>query len=168
MPTPVDTKKAPRRTLALTSLTQLTAELDAIEAAHTAGTLTTTGNWTPGQIFSHLAVLPECAIDGFPPGKVPFLMRTMVQLLFKKKAASGNPTPPGFKIPAKADHFVPDENTTFEAGLTRLRTVLKRIDNGEKMTHPSPLFGKLTHDQWTNLNLGHASLHLSFLSYPTA
>jgi len=28
---------------------------------------------------------------------------------------------------------------------------------------PSPLFGKMTRDQWTDLHLIHASHHLSFL-----
>lgn len=159
----IDTKKADRRDLTLGSLADLSAELDRLEAAHAAGTLTTTGNWTAGQIFEHLAVLPECALDGFPPGKVPLPMRLFAQLLFKRKAVTGHPPPPGFKIPAGADHFNPGESTSFEDGLARLRAVLSRLDAGERMTHPSPLFGTLTHDQWVNLNLGHCSMHLSFL-----
>ena len=33
----------------------------------------------------------------------------------------------------------------------------------ERFTHDSPIFGKLTHEQWITLNAGHATLHLSFL-----
>ena len=31
--------------------------------------------------------------------------------------------------------------------------------------HENILFGKLTHDEWIQMNLRHAELHLGFLSY---
>ncbi len=159
----VNTKQAPRRTLKLGSLGDISADLDTIQAAHDAGTLSHTGNWTPGQIFEHVATLMECAIDGFP-SKPPPPVRWMITLLFKKKALSGEASPAGFKLPKKAEFLLPGDSTSFDEGMARLRTVLGRIESGERFTHDSPVFGKLTHEQWITLQSGHAILHLSFLA----
>jgi hypothetical protein len=42
----------------------------------------------------------------------------------------------------------------FRAAMERLRRQCPTIDN--------PAFGKLTHEQWIQLNLRHAELHLGF------
>ena len=33
----------------------------------------------------------------------------------------------------------------------------------QRMKHPSPVLGKLSHEQWEQLHCRHAELHLSFL-----
>jgi len=159
----INTRQADRRDVQYASLDDLRADLDAIERAHAAGTLRNTGNWSPGQVLEHLAIFMECALDGFPHGKIPWHLRTVAKLLFKNGAVSGKPPPPGFNIPDGAAFLRPGEDTSFEAGMTRLRTCLDRLAKGDTLDHPSPLFGKLTHEEWTQLQLGHASLHLSFL-----
>lgn len=161
--TPVNTKQAPRRALAFQSMAELSAELDRIEAAHRAGTLRTTGNWSPGQILQHVGKFMRFPIDGFPPGKPPWLVRVLVQMFFKKKAIQGAPPPPGIKLPAGAAYLLPDDSVSFEAGMSLLREQMARIARGERFTHPSPLFGDLTHEEWTKLQLGHCALHLGFL-----
>ncbi len=164
----VNTKTAPRRELRLTSLAELSAELDRIQAAHDAGTLDTSGNWNPGQILEHIAILMECAIDGFPSSP-PAPVRWILILLFKKKALKGGAPPAGFKIPKQAAFLVPGEATTFDEGMARLRRVIARVrEGGERFTHDSPVFGRLTHDQWETLQCGHASLHLGFMAYDGA
>lgn len=161
---PVDTKTAGRRDLRLASMDELRQELDRIQAAHDAGTLRHTGNWTPGQILEHLAIFVECALDGFP-GRAPFFVRWIAIPMFKKKAVSGEPMPPGFKLPRQAAFMLPGDATTFDQGMDRLRTALARLDAGEKFTQPSPLLGKLSHEQWIRMQLGHASMHLSFVNH---
>ncbi len=158
----IDTKTVQRRDITLTSLADISADLDKIEAAHQAGTLKTTGNWSAGQILEHISILMECAIDGFP-SQMPAPMRWMAILLFKKKALSGEKMPAGFKLPKGASFLFPSETTTTDAGIARLRKALARIEAGERFTHPSPVFGKLSHDQWCTLQAGHATLHLSFI-----
>ncbi len=163
---PVDTKKCEYRKLTLSSLDDLSAELDRIQAAHDAGTLAHTGNWTPGQILEHCTILWKCALDGFPPdsGKVPFLMRLISKLLFKRFAVRGDPPPRGIKLPQEAAFLIPPDDTTFEQGMASIRDCIARVARGDQMTHPSPLFGKMRTDQWLNLHLGHCRMHLGYLS----
>jgi len=49
--------------------------------------------------------------------------------------------------------------------MDRLRSALARLDADEKFTQPSPLLGRLSHEQWVRMQLGHASMHLGFLDY---
>ncbi len=161
-PAMVNTKTAERRELRYQSLDDLLRDLDAIESSHSAGTLRTTGNWTTGQIAQHCAILMRCAIDGFPT-TAPWLVRVIVTALFKKKALSGAPAPPGFKIPKQAGFLTPDDDVTFEQGVGELREVVGRIKAGERFTHPSPVFGRLSHEEWTTLQLGHTAMHMSFV-----
>lgn len=161
--TAVDTKQAQRRSLSLKSFDDLAAELDAIEASLSAGTLTTTGNWTPGENLEHLAKFMRFAIDGFP-NSAPAPVRWLMILFFKKKAVTpGEPIPAGFKLPKAAAALFPVSGTPDREGLELLRAQVERIRSGERFTQPSPIFGKLTHEQWVTIQLKHCDLHLSFL-----
>jgi hypothetical protein len=48
-----------------------------------------------------------------------------------------------------------------DEGLSRFRTAMQRLRDTPP-TMNNPVFGPLTHDQWVQLNLRHAELHLSF------
>lgn len=158
----VNTKKAERRTLSYESLAEVSADLDAIQAAHDARTLRHSGNWTPGEVLKHTAIFMTCAIDGFP-SKAPAPIRWIAQALWKKKALEGGATPAGFKIPNAAGFLRPEPGIGFDDGMAALREQIARIENGEKFTKPSGLFGELTHEQWMVMQLGHFKLHMSFL-----
>ena len=160
----VNTKRVERRDVKLGTLTDLSTELDRIEAAHQADTLTTLGNWSPGQIFTHCAILMRCAIDGFPPGKPSLPARIFLKLVIKPIALKGGPPPAGIQLPEKAAFLIPPDDTSFEDGIAQLRGVLARVTTGgERFVQRSPVFGKLTHEQWIGVQLGHCSLHLGFL-----
>ena len=160
--TRINTKEAPRRAVRFASLQELAADLDRIAAADAAGTLSVTGNWTPGQILEHCNILFKNAIDGFE-GKAPLPIR-LIAKLFKKKALSGGPMKPGFKLGRGTEWLIPSDDTTTEQGLAMLQDSVGRVlSGGEKFTHASPLFGELTHEQWVTLQLGHCSMHLSFI-----
>ncbi len=160
---PINTRHAARRDVSYGSLDELAADLDRIAAACASGTLAHTGNWTPGQVCQHLARFWRCSLDGFPPGRPPAPMRWVAILLFKRKAVTGAPPPPGFKVPAQVTFLHPDSDVTDAQGIDELRTCIERVRDGERLSHPSPLFGRLTHDQWLRIQLGHCSMHLSFL-----
>lgn len=160
----VDTRKARRRELDFKSLAEVSADLDRLESAHHAGTLKASGNWTPGQVFEHLAIFMACPIDGFPPGKPPLHIWLLTRWIIRPVALKGGPPPAGIKLPKEAAFLLPPEGTSFEKGIGDLRRQITRVtEKGERFTHPSPVFGPLTHEQWTTLQLGHCKLHLSFL-----
>jgi hypothetical protein len=141
----------------------LKEDLAQLEAGYRAGTLRTTGNWSAGENLDHIAIMWEYSLDGAPPeAKVPFIIRLIAPLM-KRRATSGKTLPAGFKIPQNASYMMPRSGCSFEDGLARLRKVLDRLDRGEQMTHASPAFGKLSHDEWMGLHLGHAQLHLGFV-----
>ncbi len=162
----VNTKAVERRDISYSSVAEILTDLDAIEAAHNAGTLSTAGNWSPGQVFEHIAIVVDGSLDG-SPWNAPMPMRVMAKLLFKKKALySDDKMPSGFKLPKSAAYLVPDESTTFEAGIEHLRKGLNRVQTGgEHFNKPSPVFGKMSHEEWTTIHRKHSALHLSFLKF---
>ncbi len=158
-------KAAARRSLQFHSLDDLIADLDAIEAGHHAGTLVTTGNWTPGENLHHCAKTWTMSLDGWPAdAKPPAWLKFIVKTFFKKSAVSGKPAPIGIPFPkGLEDAFGPKVGATFEEGMGAMRKGTQRIKAGERFTHPSPLFGPLTHEEWLKLHLGHCAMHMSFL-----
>ncbi|MEQ8843520.1 MAG: DUF1569 domain-containing protein [Phycisphaerales bacterium] len=162
-PTPVDTKTAERRDLQFKDFTDVEADLDLLEQAMQAGTLTSTGNWSPGENFDHLAKFLEFAYDGFP-SKAPPPVRWIARMMFKNKAThTEEPFPAGFKLPKQASALLPREGVTDQEGLAYLRSQVSRVLQGEQMTQPSPLLGQLTPEEWVTLQRKHMALHLSFL-----
>ncbi len=162
-PAPVNTKKAARRSLSFHCTKCVREELARLQAAHAAGTLSHTGNWTEGEILEHVAKMWMMAFDGFPESARPPLIIKLIARLMKGKFTSGKTLPPGFKLPKQARFMLPAPGTSFEVGMQKMIRVLDRIDAGERMTIPSPAFGRLTHDEWMRLHLSHAQLHFGFL-----
>jgi hypothetical protein len=163
--TTINTKKASRRELSFHCTGCLKEELAKIEAAHRAGKLSHTGNWTAGENLDHVAINWEFSLNGFPPeAKMPFLIRLVARAM-KGRMTSGKTLPSGFKIPKGGEYMLPRAGCSFEDGLARLRAVLDRLDRGEQMTVASPAFGPMTHDEWMRLQLAHAQLHLGFIAY---
>jgi len=160
---PVNTKTAPRRDTSFATLADIAADLDSLEAAHAAGTLTHTGNWTPGQVFEHCALVMRGSLDGFE-ARAPAPLRLLARLLFKKQSVdTDKPMPAGFKLPRQASSIMPQPGRTFEDGLALLRAQLDRVGAGQRFEKPSPVLGPLTHEQWDRLHRKHCAMHLSFL-----
>ncbi len=157
----IDTKTAQRRPLTLNSITDLRRDLDALEAAHRAGTLRTTGNWTPGQAFSHIATFIEFGYTGYPPNlNPPFFIKWIIRLQKKKFLSQGMPA--GVKIPGIPGGTLGADDVPFEQGIARLRRAWYQLEKAPP-THPSPAFGEMPHEDVIRLNLKHSALHLSFL-----
>ncbi|MEX0677977.1 MAG: DUF1569 domain-containing protein [Pirellulales bacterium] len=154
-----------RRPLRFESIDEVAADVDRIVAAQHAGHLVATGNWTPAQIFEHLARFIEFSYEGFPfraswPVRaVSYVAKWVAWRRFVDWALR-----PGFRIPH--DALRPDDWADFDVATARLRAQLTRIRRGEPMTKPSPFEGSITHDQWVYVHLRHAALHLSFLDFP--
>lgn len=160
----INTKQAARRDLSYASLAELRADVERIKAAEESGVCTSTGNWNAGQCFWHLAVFMKGSLDGFPDQKPPLLLRVLGKYVFKGMALSGKPAKPGIKLPSSVSWLDPVASGVegLADGYPPLDECLSRVEAGERFTHPSPIFGPLTHEQWVTLHLGHAAMHLSF------
>ncbi len=153
----LDTSKvAGRREVRYANLDELLADVEQLHA----GGCRYLGNWSLGRITQHLAYAMNAALDG-APSMAPWPVRLVASWLYKKKAVS-RPMRPGFKLPDNAaKHMVPEECGA-EQGIEALRETIARWKS-EPQRHPHAFFGKLTNDQWDQLSLRHAEMHMSFV-----
>ncbi len=149
----INTKKVEgRRSVHYRSLDELLA--DAERCAN--GKVQSLGNWSPGQIYEHLARSMDGSIDGFD-FSMPAPARWLMSLLMKKKFLYKT-LPAGFKSTAD---FIPEE-TLNEVGLASLAKAIERQKNElSRVMHPG--FGNLSNEEWEAFNLRHAEMHMSFL-----
>lgn len=159
----IDPKAAEFRKLRFDSLDQLLAEVDRIVAAEKTGKLRRAGNWTTGQVFSHLGAWCEYGQTGYPFPKPPFFIRWMLGFMVKKYLRNGMPR--GVRIPGAADGTYGTEPASIDAGAARLKAAIQKLKNREPMPHESPAFGPMSYDDRIALNLRHAELHLGYLHY---
>ena len=152
------------RELRFSSVSDCLQELDRIEAAHDAGALSTTGNWSAGENLSHLAAWIEFGYDGYPMKPMPFFVRWMLKRGLKKMFSAGQMIQ-GIKIPGVKAGTYGQEQMETKAAIERFRNALARMQS-EPTIHHSPAFGKLSDEERIKLNLLHAQLHLGFLDYP--
>ncbi len=159
----IDTRKVtPRRKLQFHTLHEILREVEQLGAvtSETGESICADGNWTAAQIVEHVTFFIDGAIDGFS-FTAPLLIRVLARP-FKKRILT-NPMKPGIKLPARMNVVLPDPETTWDDAVSALRDAVARIDNGERMTQPSPLLGAMTHEDWVNLHCRHAEMHLSFM-----
>ena len=116
------------------------------------------GNWSLGQICEHLAAAMDMAIDGaaFKPS---LLARWFGPLLKKRFLTRGMPS--GFQLPSSAVKLLPS-NSESAAGLLALERAIARLNQEPTRTRHA-VFGHLTHEEWDQLQLRHAEMHLSFI-----
>jgi hypothetical protein len=158
---PINTSKVKRRKLWFHSIDEALQDLDRIEAAEKSGTLNALGNWTPGQILSHVSAWIEYGWDGYPIGAPPFFIKWILKLIGRRYLRKGMPA--GVKIPGIEGGTKGQELIPTDAALARLRKALHRLQNGEPAVHDSPAFGPMSHEDRILFNLRHVELHLSFL-----
>jgi hypothetical protein len=153
---PVNTAKVEgRRKLNYTSLQDVLADADRLGS----GNVQTLGNWTAGQIYRHLATAFNGSIDGFG-FTFPWYFRLMGGL-FKKKLVSGA-MPPGMNLPPAFARKVMPEPTSTAEGLAELRAAVSRLERDpHRAKHP--VFGDISNEEWNQIHLNHAKLHMSFL-----
>jgi hypothetical protein len=153
---PVNTTKVlGRRELHFTKLADIQAEAEQLAS----GPVRQLGNWTLGYALSHMAGAMKLALDG-ADFRVPFYIRWFAPLLKKKMLRS--PMKPGFQLPQNAPKvLMPSGSVSTQEGLDDLRKTIERM-NREPQRHPSPIFGRMTKEEWDQLQCRHSELHLSF------
>jgi hypothetical protein len=154
---PVATGKVKgRRVLRFESVDEILREAERLAAAPRTRQL---GNWTPGQVFEHLARAMDMSIDGArtrPPWFVRLVGPLMKRMVLKKMSA-------GFTLPPQAEaELVAGASITTQQGLASLRRAVHRQKTISTRV-PSVVFGKFTNEQWEQLHCRHAEMHLSFI-----
>jgi len=124
-----------------------------------AGGYRSLGNWSLGQVTAHLAMAMNTGLDG-PPGYAPWPFRFVARMFIKNRIMRG-PMKPGFQLPPKFSAALLPKATTDSDGLEALRTAVRRWKS-ESQRHPHGFFGQLTPDEWDQLMLRHAEMHMSF------
>jgi len=147
-----------RRKLRFETLDAALAEAERLAAAEREGRLRRTGNWPLGQTLGHLATWATFALDGYPPElRAPLPVRLVLRLMRNRILTKG--MMPGVKIRNIPGGTLGLELVDAEEGLRRLREAYRRL-KASPPTIPNPVFGTLSHEQWVQLNLRHAELHL--------
>lgn len=150
------TMTAKRRTVRYSTLDEFLADAEQIlSAPHQ-----TIGEWTAGQILEHLARTMNASIDGFGM-KAPWLLRVTIGAWMKNSSLI-KPLKPGFKLPKKASKFIPAADVSETEALASCQRAVRRLD-AEDPTAPHPMFGNMAREEWIQLHLRHAELHMSFI-----
>lgn len=152
-----DRRKAERRELRFESLDDVMAEVERLGAT---GEPRSTGNWSPGQNLQHIAKLMALSIDGFGDLKAPLSIRLGARMMKQRFLAKSMPV--GVNLPANMSLLMPDDDVSWDKGVAELRQAIERLKS-ERAEAESPVLGPLTHDEWINLHLRHAEMHLGFL-----
>lgn len=147
-----------RRALRFGRMSDILADAEALAAS---GDIRAAGNWSPGQVVHHVTAMIRNSIDGFDPPKASLAFRLVGSMLRSRSLNRGFPA--GLKVPKTFRSIIPPPDVPFDDALAELRVVVGRIENGERMTQPSPVLGDLVHEEWIQLHCRHAELHFSFL-----
>lgn len=149
---PIKTRKvADRRKVRYKSLDNLLYDAERLASMQ----VRTLGNWSQGEIYSHVAKSLDACIDG--NRALPAPLRWILSTFLKNRYLNQG-VPAGFKAPGE---FQPNEVSVAE-GLGELRKAIQRQkDTSDRTMHPA--FGKITNAEWDSFNLRHAEMHMSFL-----
>jgi Protein of unknown function (DUF1569) len=154
---PINTKAVQgRRELRFDSLDDVVADAERVVGAAGVRTL---GNWPPDRLLGHLTTAINGSIDGMP-FRAPWYIRLIAPRL--KRRFTTRKMSPGFKLPKQVEaSYFPASPSNLEA-LAKLKAAVARTKT-ERMTADHPALGKLNHEEWTQLHLRHAELHLSYV-----
>jgi len=148
-------KRKPTRTLQFTSLDEIVTEARKMASSQ----CTVSGGWTPAQNIAHVAVVVKASFDGFPaepPLPIKWFGRLMKGRFLSKTFSAG------FNLPASMSAFVPDTGVSVEDALAELEMQCARAQN-EEFIPVSPMFGKMSREQWVQMHCRHAELHFGFV-----
>lgn len=147
--------RAGRRLLTFASLDEVMPDVDRLLRAHT-----TVGNWSPGQICSHLAQAIHFTIDGFPPEAfAPWIIRkTIGRFLLWRILRTGRFTE-GLPMPKK---YEPAPGADVRAEADALRAALRRFAAHCGPLAEHPMQGPVSRAVWERFHCIHCAHHLRF------
>ncbi len=120
----------------------------------------TLGKWTAAQILQHLSCGINLGFDG-TTFKAPWLARAVIAP-FMKNSFLTKPMSAGFQLPKSAGVLIPSPDIDLAGALAEFRRAVDRLKT-ETPDKPHPFLGKLTPEDFAQLQVRHAELHLSFI-----
>ena len=153
----VDTKRVEgRRELHFNNYDQLLDEVRSLAARPTRQL----GNWSLGQICQHLGTVMDQSATADHLFRVPLGLRIFGRLIRRWVLTRGLPS--GYRLPPEgAAKFAPPP-VSVEAGLATLEKGMAALAQTSRRT-AHPVFGAMNVDEWHQLHLRHAEMHLSFI-----
>lgn len=155
----MSSQTANRRKLSYASLNEVVEDATRLTAAEAP----TTGNWSKGQIFEHLARVMDFSLDGFP-FNMPWPIRIIGIYYFKPRIFKHGMSP-GFQLKGATKQALAPDPLEDQAALEHLQKSVQRLET-ETQRCASPVFGELTRDEWNLMHRRHAELHMSFIAEP--
>ncbi len=153
-----------RRNLFFESVEDVIRDVNLINRAAEKNQLSPCGQWTPGEILTHLSAWIEYAYEGYPIDAPPWFIRQYLKFAFR--AILKNGMQPGVNIPGIEGGTIGQEKFDTDTACKRYLVALNRLNSREPAKYHNPAFGKMSPEKRVKLNLRHAELHLSFLQYP--
>ena len=148
-----------RRVLRFDSIEDALRDAAQLTHAQRQGKARCLGNWTHGQILGHLATWVDYAYDGAPLNP-PVILRLIIRPM--KRQLPHKPMRAGGKLPGVPGGTIAFDPVSFDEGLAHFQKSFTRLQS-DPPTAKHPIFGHMTHDEWKNMNLRHAELHLSYI-----
>jgi len=153
----IDTQQvASRRELSFKNFDDVLADAERCAT----GPCHTVGNWSVGQILSHLARamrLSTAELGYWAPWPARLYIRWFVVPKILRRGMTA-----GFQLPANATSRLVPEPTSAAEGLAALRDAVEGFRHRVEVP-PHPMFGTLSRDTWERMHLRHAELHLGFV-----
>jgi hypothetical protein len=147
--------KDARRALAFASLDEVMPEVERLLRGHA-----TVGNWSLGQICSHLAQSLQFTIDGFPREvQQPWIIRATVGRFLLWRILRSGRFLEGVRMPVK---YQPKPGTDAGAEAESLRAALGRLAAHTGPLADLPFRGPLSRDVWERFHCIHCAHHLRF------
>ncbi len=144
-----------RRTLDFRTLDELEDDLRRLRDAE----YDRAGRWSLARVCDHLAIFFRGSLDGFDT-MLPWIVRVTVGAWMWRSILKRRGFREGIQAPKV---FLPGEPRDDRAAADELLELVQRFRGYQGESRPSPLFGQLTREQWTELHLIHSAHHLSFL-----
>jgi len=142
-----------RRELTFSALDQVMPEVDRLLVGYKA-----VGNWSLGQMCSHLTQAIAGSVEGFP-GRAPWLLRKTIGPMIIRGILKQGKMREGVQLP-EAFRPKPELDDRAEAEAFRAAVRLFASHQGPLAEHP--LGVKLSHADWERLHCVHCAHHLSF------
>ena len=130
-----------------------------VESLHAAG-YRRAGNWDLSQILDHVGEGLRTAVRGIDH-QGPWVIRKLIGPILLRQMLRQRRMKAGIKVP---QWWLPGPGHDESQAIEQFRADLATFEASSAPTHPHPLLGSLTKEQWNEMALIHAAHHLSFLS----